>query len=429
MRAVDVTRRCASCRRRGAALYLTTVSISIVAAGVAWTLLATQRADRRLQSNIDVENQAWWGARAGVEIGLAYAEQVPLWRIQSTTVLSNVAVGNTRCTIQILDDRDASLGNNECDPARLLVTATCSGASRKLQAALMPRPHAALKYCCFGTTADDMEFKGTARVYSPVRSHGKIRGAAGVTSSADASYETMSGYTIESPLAPKYYTTTAISPPSVNLSWYLAQATPITGTSGATCKLQGYNLTPTSNPTGTLNANGVYSLDAGGRDVLIENLHLRGTLIIYNAPSRTITFQKGLWIEPGPMGYPVLLLDNPSNDTAIDPDASLTELTSSLVVLNLLGINITLATSVDFNEDGDVLDVFTTSVRGLVWASSRSLTLKRGSWSFVGTLINPHVIVDNNVAVSTDVQLQNTLCPGFVGTTLRLQLTSFKDAP
>src|SRR5947207_15453088 len=46
-------------RRRGAALYLTTLSISVMIASVGLTILATQRADRRIQLNTDLENQAW----------------------------------------------------------------------------------------------------------------------------------------------------------------------------------------------------------------------------------------------------------------------------------------------------------------------------------------------------------------------------------
>ena len=41
---------------------------------------------------------------------------------------------------------------------------------------------------------------------------------------------------------------------------------------------------------------------------------------------RSITFQKGLWVEPGPLNYPVLLLDNAGASTTIQPDATLSEM-------------------------------------------------------------------------------------------------------
>src|SRR6476660_405841 len=88
-----------NCRRRGAALYLTTVCLSILISGIGLTLIATQRADRRLQSNIDLENQAWWIARAGMEIGLSYTEQAANWRSQvtSNTLFSNLSIGSGKC--------------------------------------------------------------------------------------------------------------------------------------------------------------------------------------------------------------------------------------------------------------------------------------------------------------------------------------------
>ena len=51
------------------------------------------------------------------------------------------------------------------------------------------------------------------------------------------------------------------------------------------------------------------------------------------------------------------------------------------------------------------------------------------NWTFTGTAINRHVIVDSSVVVDNDVELQNALVPGFVGTGMRLISTNFKDAP
>jgi hypothetical protein len=84
---------------------------------------------------------------------------------------------------------------------------------------------------------------------------------------------------------------------------------------------------------------------------------------------------------------------------------------------------------VDFNEDGDIADVFATSVRGIIWSASAKLEMKNGSWPFNGTAINSRIVVENSVIVDNDAQLQNSLCPGFVGTGMRLLSTSFKDAP
>jgi hypothetical protein len=84
---------------------------------------------------------------------------------------------------------------------------------------------------------------------------------------------------------------------------------------------------------------------------------------------------------------------------------------------------------VDYNEDGDILDILPTSVRGIIWATSTQLTLNAGSWTFMGTAINRHITVADSVTVDNDAQLQNSLCTGFVGTGMRVISTNFKDAP
>lgn len=412
-------------------LYVMAISVSVVLTGMAYTLLSTERAERRIQANIEVENQAWWTARSGIEVASAYMEQFSNWRTASAggTVLTNASIGTSRCTVTIYDDADGNLSDDETEPVRVVSTGTFDGSSYKLQTNYLPRPHSALSYACFGLTSDDMEFRNTAIVRGPVRAHGRIRADSTVNEYDDASFETLSSYTIDSALSPRSYVTTTIPSPSVNLSYYLSLATPITGTSGSTCLIRGYNLTPTANPTGAANAYGIYSLDPGGRNTVLENVHIKGTLIIHNAPSNSVVFQKGLYVEPGPLNYPVLLISNPNSSVSIGPDVTqLVEATSGLV-LNIGGINFVVGTGIDYNEDGDVADSFTCMVRGIVWTDSQSLRLENGSWWMIGTLISRSIRVEDSVTVDNDWQLQNSLCPGFIDTGMRMVNTNFKDAP
>lgn len=415
--------------RRGAALYLTAVALSIIIAGMGITLIASQRTDRRLQDNMVAEMQAVWAARAGLDIACVYMEQIPDWRqrVSDGILFSDLPLGNdAMCTVEIVDPTDGNLTDNAAEPVSVTSTGQWNGWTHWIRGKFAARPHPALSCAAFGTTGDPMEFRGVCIIKGRVRSHGNMTAASSVHPQSGASFETMSGYSIQDPLAPKTFANTPIAAPQVNINTYLAMASPVFGVMGVDCQLKGCNLTPTYNPTGPLNAQGIYALDAGGRSVLIENIHVQGTLIVYNTGGNPVSFQEAAWIEPGPAGYPVLLIDtNNLHYAELSLDLALLR---ENVKLALGGSGGGLGPGMDFNGDGDKLDQFPTSVRGIIWANSTYLSLKSGSWPFVGSAINRHIIVDNGVSIDDDQSLQNKLLPGFIANGMCPVSGSFKEA-
>lgn len=416
--------------RRAAALYLTALSVSVLVAGTGLTLVAVQRNERRLQDNIVRMNEVKWYARAGLKQAFLYMDQIADWRSRVTggKLIDSLPVGDGTVTVEVFDDVDGNLANNNAQPVRVVSTGTRGGVSAKISAQLKPRPHPSLRYVLFDASSDDMEFKATVQCRGPVRNHGKIKGAAGNTTADDAAFETMTGYTIETPLTPATYVTTAIPLPPVDLGFYSTLATNIIGDYGGRCDLVGYNLTPTSNPEGTPNPNGIYRLNAGGREVRVTNFHLRGTLIITNVGNHPVTFSGGCWIEPGPLGYPVLLIDAPNQDVTLGPSAtSMVEATTTLIY-PWLGVNLSVL-GVDFNENGSLLDTITTQVRGLIWSNGKSFTMNNGSWNFIGTVIARKFIIDNGIKVDNDLSLLYDPPPGFVESGMRLVRGSYREVP
>lgn len=411
--------------RRAAAVYLLTLSISMLLVGVGFTLITIQRADRRLQQNLACTDELKWCARAGIEIALAVMEQKPDWRatMVGDELFKDLPVGKGKVTVQVFDDPDGQSANNDADPLRIKVVASRDGAQSCLEARLRPRPHRALRYALFGTGVEPIEFRAQATVSGPVRAHGPILANAGNQVQDDASFETMTGYAIADPLAPKRFVDTAIPAPQPPMAFYQSMATVITGSSGSHCELKGFNLTPTSNPGGTPNPHGIYWLRAGGREVLIENLHLRGTLIISETGTNGVTFQKGLMVEPGPLSYPVLLVDCPWGTLRISPDPSMLEtlitITPYVPGMDLLGI--------DMNEDGDKLDTIPSQVRGLVWSNAAHVVLEYQQWSFSGCLIGNRITVDHGVNVDNDLALLDTSCPGFVDSAMSVEQGSIRE--
>jgi hypothetical protein len=433
MRAVEwrhAPSRAASRPRRASALYLTVVAVSMLVAAIGLSVIATQRTDRRIQNTLISENQAGWCARAGMEMAFLYFEQVTDWRQRVGTggvLFSQVPVGAGTCDVKVFDDGDSSVPDDESEPVRVVAIGNCAGSVVRLQARLTARPHPCLACAAFNPTNNDTEFRNNALIKGPVRSHGSIRGAFGIRLLGNASFETMAGYAIDFPLTPKSFVSTAIAAPSVNLAFYQNLATPINAGGGWTAQLKGCNFTPTCNSLGAPNSSGIYSIDAGGREVIIENIHVKGTLIITNTGGNRVRFQKGGWIEPGPLNYPVLLVDT-NGVGNLEMSLDLDNLVESSIQLSVGGFPIGLF-GVDFNENGSKFDVLPSYVRGIIWANTTVAYLGTNSWPFTGCLVNRHPIVDNSVSINNDPLLQTVAIPGFLDSGMRLVSGSFRDAP
>jgi hypothetical protein len=73
-------------------------------------------------------------------------------------------------------------------------------------------------------------------------------------------------------------------------------------------QMRGVVLTPTLNTYGgSLNADGVYYIDAGGGDLTIEGSRIQGTLVV-NAPGRRVIIKDAALLERHRADYPVLIV-------------------------------------------------------------------------------------------------------------------------
>jgi hypothetical protein len=422
----DVSRR-----RRGAALYLTTIAVSVLVAGMGLALIASQRADRRLQANIGLESQCWWAARSGLELAYAFFEEVSDWRTRASggTLFSGVEVSpGCVAEVRFFDDDDGSLVNDETDTVRIRSIGTCQGNAVRLEATLAPRPHPVLSYALFNSDYEDVRFRDLVTIAGPVRSSGKIEGENFVRVQGNASFTTRTGGEINGPLSPRIFVDTELSAPQPPLATYLAMATPIAGANGSTCGLRGYNLTPTHNPVGSPNANGIYALDPGNRDVVIQNIHIRGTLIIYNLDGRTVSISSTAWLEPGPLNYPVLMIYGTNVELSMQLSTSLlSELTATRVTPYGSG-NLTVL-GVDFNENGLLLDTIVSSVRGIVYAPGARVRLGNSGWTMSGCLISRRFEAEDSVRIEHDLSVLNVLAPGFLDAGMRIVQGTYREIP
>ncbi|MCH7702902.1 MAG: hypothetical protein IID37_14560 [Planctomycetes bacterium] len=145
----------------------------------------------------------------------------------------------------------------------------------------------------------------------------------------------------------------------------------------------------------------------------IQNVHLRGTLIIRGSGGNNVEFDRSSWLEPGPDGYPTLLIDVPNGTVDF--------------LFDSVGID-EAARSVDYNEDGDQLDTFPQSFEGLVWVNAKWVWFYASAWTFQGCLVaTEDVWVEDGVTVQNDPALASRLIPGFTDGMLHVERGSIKQ--
>lgn len=81
-----------------------------------------------------------------------------------------------------------------------------------------------------------------------------------------------------------------------------------TGYSSTTYYMDRVLLSPASNPFGSVNTNGIYIIDCGGKDVIVQNCRIVGTLVFINSTEAQPPYVQGAMIwEPAVSNYPALL--------------------------------------------------------------------------------------------------------------------------
>lgn len=398
--------------RRGVAVYLFVLVLTMILAGTGLALVAVNRADRRVHTSVQRSLQARYAAQAGIEAALGYMDANANWRstMPSGTWFNNIAFGSGKYTV-VVTDADGNLANRDTDAATITSTATVNGAISRMQVTVAPRPYAALRYACFSQTTLDV--RSNASILGPVRAHTSIYSDGNYDSEENAYFETLQGAYVNSAITPVRYATSSLSYPQPSLSYYLALATPITGIAGSTAQLSKYVLTPKTNSEspGKVNTNGIYALNAAGKEIVVEKTHIKGTLIIYNAV-RTVTFQRACWIESAGQSFPTLLIFTGGADVVFYLDSPTLSETSD---------------TTDYNEDGDKTDTFPADVRGVVWTQGSYVEFHKPYATLTGCLIGGSIKVYEQAVVNDDPSLAQQGMPGFVDPDMKIVAGTWRE--
>jgi hypothetical protein len=397
---------------RGLAVYLFVVGVTTMLAVTGLTLVAIQRADQRVYRNLLRTTQAQYVALAGIDKAFACMDTQPTWRqsMPNGTWFLNAAFGPGRYTLLVADS-DGSLADNETDSVLLTSTATVEDALCRVQVSAVPTPYPALQFACAAMTT--LEFKTNAVIRGPVRANAEIVTDGTANPEDNAVFETLDGYLVPSSLQPVRYVTDPFTYPQPDLAFYLALSTPITGVVGTKVTLYKYSLTPmvNSESPGQVNLKGIYSLNAAGREVVISNSYIQGTLIIYNTASK-LTIQGACRIEPADDFYPTLLIYTAGANVDINLDvASLSEV----------------AQNNDFDGNGIPTDSFPTLISGVVWTQGSSVEIHKSYAKFIGCLLGNAIKVYDYAEVDEDPALARQYMPGFVDPQMKIVAGSWRE--
>ena len=393
-------------------MYILVLGVSTILAMTGFTLLAVARADHRVQVSLQKSLQAQYVAQAGLEKAFYTIDANSTWRQTMTngTWFTDQAFGPGKYTVTAADT-DGNLADDERDTLTLTSTGTVGDAVHKVKVTLTPRPHPALGFALFGTNSAGVA--SNAVIKGPVRSNSTIWTDGNADAEGNAFFESVQGAYIAPTLTPARYASTAMSYPQPSLSYYLALATPITGTSTSQAKVSQYVLTPTRNSESStlVNPNGIYSLNCSNRQVIIENLRLKGTLILYNTTQKVL-FRHEMLIEPNGYSFPSILIFTSHGDVEFSlDDSSLDELSDW----------------VDYNEDGDKWDTVPSAVKGLIWTDYSYITIRNDGAPITGCIIGGGVEVSSKAVLDEDPLLAQAMIPGFIDTNMKVISGSWRE--
>jgi len=304
--------------RRGSLYFLVLVS-GVVLVGLVLgvtSLLMEFRHTSRVETQI---KQAEAYAELGIRHGLYYTKNDPGWRgrLSNGQWMVDVSNGEGIYTLRGEDPVDGNLENYKSDPVVLTCTATVGRASRTLQVQAHNKPLELLRYALAG--ADDLTITNHVRITGDVTVNGDIDKSGADTwiwgdvecGGTITETKNISGTVTEGAEAKDFLDTVEI------LNFYKNRATLIPFRS----VIENVVLSPSSNPFGETNEEGVYLVNCANREFEIKNCRILGTLILVN-PGANSHIEKAIHWQSYRADYPALLVEG---NIVIQTDADLDE--------------------------------------------------------------------------------------------------------
>ena len=289
--------------RRGSA-YLATLGLAMLLTLTGLVSLAVVRINARAMTDGEDWAAAQCLARSGAEHALLQIERTPDWRsaIGPTTVTKSLGGGSFQW--KLVDEGDGDLTDDPADCAVLLATGV-KGAARythRLQLTATGEPLEVLKSSLAANGSVEVKrpaiaaFVGAGLFSNAVVTNNSVI-IGDVTAKAVAGSGAIIGK-VETP-GP-----TGAMPPGSVFDLYRNRATVLADVN----RIDRQVLSPAANPWGAPDPDGLYYIDTGGQNLMIEGARLHGTLVVKCRPGKCFLKQAVL-MENYRADYPVLIVD------------------------------------------------------------------------------------------------------------------------
>jgi hypothetical protein len=291
--------------RQSGTVYLIVLSCAAIVAILGVASLYAVRMQGRTNRAYNESVRARDCAQSAVALGRLLIAQDPSWRTTRSngTWISNKALGRGTLTLQVVDPADSSLSDDPYEPVTVTGTGKCGLAIHKTQITLVSdvQPLAALSSCLHASSSVTLSsgkqitvVGGPLSTNADLSNGGLIDGAAEVVTASTPGTVT-GGLTTSA--------ATKALPDDAVVTQYIAKASTISYASTIDTAVYG----PGVNPSGSVNADGVYYINTSDRDITIRNCRIYGTLIV-NAGTHKLVLESAMFMHPYRSDYPVLIV-------------------------------------------------------------------------------------------------------------------------
>lgn len=292
--------------RRGYS-YIAVLGTSLIVTTLAMGGMALLRIEARTALDSLQAVQARQHAKSAAELAARILRTTPQWRTSFSNgqLLTPSVLGSGSINAIMTDPVDGLLGNQPHDPLQVDITAAQGRAQQKfrLRFQARPEPMVVLQYGVH--TWGNIEIRsgaslscygGSVSTSGTLQNHGTIDGNVSATGLG------VPGTITGSLLLPAPIHLLPTEQVTIKYSELGTQfTTPVT-------LIDRQVITPTRNPYGPLNADGVYVIRPSS-NLTIQNTRIHGTLVVrFNSTGHTLTIGENVLFQPVRPGYPVVVV-------------------------------------------------------------------------------------------------------------------------
>jgi len=373
-------------RKETGSVYFLTLASAIVLVALVLGLSVHNlqfRRSSRSQTQID---RAYIYAELGIRHALHFTTVEPNWRqaLNNGTWLKNIAVDQATYTVTGIDPVDGDLTNNQDDPVVLTVTATINDVNRTISVKTQPAPLEILHYAV--VAAEDINISDHIRINGDVTSNNDINKSGGDTwifGNAEAVGTIHETTNISGDIVPGSSPKDFPNAGEV-MTYYTSRATVIP----YVATIEKVLLSPSSNPFGPTNPDGLYYIDCGINKLTIRDCRIVGTLIIRSTVTDKIYIESAVNWQPARPDYPALIVDHNLSRIHIKTDEDLDE--------DEIEADLSLPGEPGYGDDDDI---YPNIIKGLIYCYN-DISLESNS-NIHGTVIARSAIVVKGEAVCT----------------------------